>query len=114
MPETPSDLTDIQKTLNDIGVHYIHRNEDILVPSKIRVQQNKAMLSVRRELARDVTPNQPLRRNRVERGSGLRPAKGLDEKENRLRQHGPPFDLIISGKNWLLKKLQPQIRLMIE
>ncbi|KAF8918341.1 P-loop containing nucleoside triphosphate hydrolase protein [Mucidula mucida] len=45
LPETPSDLTDIQKTLNDIGVHYIHRNEDILVPSKIRVQQNKAMLS---------------------------------------------------------------------
>ncbi|PSS30856.1 hypothetical protein PHLCEN_2v2583 [Hermanssonia centrifuga] len=40
--------SDIQKTLNDIGVNYTHRNEDLIVENVIEGQRIKAMIKEKR------------------------------------------------------------------
>lgn len=43
-PELDHKPDDIEKTLNAIGVHYTHRNDDLIAPSAIEGQRMQVML----------------------------------------------------------------------
>lgn len=45
-PELDHKPDDIEKTLNAIGVHYTHRNDDLIAPSAIEGQRMQVMLQV--------------------------------------------------------------------
>ena len=46
-PEVEHKPNDIEKTLNAIGVHYTHRNDDLIAESAIEGQRMQLMLQVR-------------------------------------------------------------------
>ncbi|KAL1938981.1 hypothetical protein VTO73DRAFT_11134 [Trametes versicolor] len=51
-PELDHKPDDIEKTLNAIGVHYTHRNDDLIAPSAIEGQRMQVMLQERKKKAK--------------------------------------------------------------
>ncbi|KAH9948482.1 P-loop containing nucleoside triphosphate hydrolase protein [Amylocystis lapponica] len=51
-PEVNDKNTDIQKTLNDVGINYTHRNEDLIAESAVEVQRMRILMEEKKQAAK--------------------------------------------------------------
>ncbi|KAI0632843.1 P-loop containing nucleoside triphosphate hydrolase protein [Trametes polyzona] len=83
-PEITHKPTDIEKTLNAIGVHYTHRNDDLIAESAIEGQRMQIMLQERKKKAKQA------KERRESAKKGQKDKSPAPQWPPRRRHHKPP------------------------